>query len=65
LEQEQCISYELSAIVIYFLIVLAIGYFSYRKSISADDFIIGKQIDELLADSPSRPCQRYEQLALF
>jgi sodium/proline symporter len=34
-------TYELSAIVIYFLIVLTIGYFSYRKSISADDFIIG------------------------
>lgn len=36
-------TYELSAIVIYFLIVLAIGYFSYRKSISADDFIIGSR----------------------
>ena len=34
-------TYELSAMVIYFLIVLTIGYFSYRKSLSADDFIIG------------------------
>ncbi len=34
-------TYELSAIVVYFLIVLAVGYFSYRRNISADDFIIG------------------------
>jgi len=36
-------TYELSAIVIYFLILLTIGYFSYRKSMSADDFIIGNR----------------------
>ena len=34
-------TYELSAIVIYFIILLVIGYLSYRKSLSADDFIIG------------------------
>lgn len=36
-------TYELSAIVIYFLIVLTIGYLSYRKSMTADDFIIGSR----------------------
>lgn len=36
-------TYELSAIVIYFLILLTIGYLSYRKSLSADDFIIGSR----------------------
>ncbi len=36
-------TYELSAIVIYFMILLTIGYFSYRKSLSADDFIIGSR----------------------
>ncbi|MGH2613120.1 MAG: sodium:solute symporter family transporter, partial [Rhabdochlamydiaceae bacterium] len=34
---------ELLAIVIYFLLLLSIGYFSYRKSLSADDFIIGSR----------------------
>src|SRR5262245_28860480 len=36
-------TYELSAIVIYFLIVLTIGYLSYRKTMTADDFIIGSR----------------------
>ncbi len=36
-------TFELSAIVIYFLILLTIGYLSYRKSLSADDFIIGSR----------------------
>jgi sodium/proline symporter len=35
--------YEVSAIVIYFLILLTIGYFSYRKSMSVDDYIIGNR----------------------
>lgn len=35
--------YELSAIVIYFALLLAIGYFSYQKHISAADFIIGSR----------------------
>ncbi len=34
---------ELLAIVIYFLLLFAVGYFSYRKSISAADFIIGNR----------------------
>ncbi len=34
---------ELLAILIYFLILLTIGYFSYRKSLSASDFIIGSR----------------------
>jgi sodium/proline symporter len=33
--------YELSAIVIYFILLLAIGFFSYRRHLSAADFIIG------------------------
>lgn len=33
--------YELSAVVIYFAILLAIGILSYRRHISASDFIIG------------------------
>ena len=36
-------TYELSAIVIYFMMLLTIGYLSYRKSLSADDFIIGSR----------------------
>jgi sodium/proline symporter len=36
-------TYELSAIVIYFLILLTIGYLSYRRNMSADDFIIGNR----------------------
>lgn len=36
-------TYELLAIVIYFSILLTIGYLSYRKSLSADDFIIGSR----------------------
>lgn len=36
-------AYELSAIVLYFLILLMIGYLSYRRSLSADDFIIGSR----------------------
>lgn len=36
-------TYELSAIVIYFMLLLTIGYLSYRKSLSADDFIIGSR----------------------
>jgi Na+/proline symporter len=35
--------YELSAIVVYFLILLTIGYYSYRKNMSVDDFIIGNR----------------------
>ncbi len=35
--------YELSAIIIYFLILLAIGYLSYRRNMSVDDFIIGNR----------------------
>ncbi len=35
--------YELSAIIIYFLILLTIGYYSYRKNMSVDDFIIGNR----------------------
>ncbi len=34
-------TYELLAIVLYFCLLLAVGYFSYRKSLSAEDFIIG------------------------
>ncbi len=34
---------ELLAIVLYFLVLLTVGYFSYRKSISAADFIIGSR----------------------
>lgn len=34
---------ELSAMVLYFLILLTIGYCSYRKSQSVDDFIIGSR----------------------
>lgn len=34
---------ELSAIVIYFMILLSIGYLSYRKSMSVDDYIIGNR----------------------
>ncbi len=34
---------ELLAIVLYFFILLGIGYFSYRKSLSAEDFIIGSR----------------------
>jgi sodium/proline symporter len=33
--------YELAAIVLYFALLLTIGFFSYRKHISASDFIIG------------------------
>lgn len=33
--------YELAAIVLYFALLLAIGFFSYKKHISASDFIIG------------------------
>ncbi len=33
--------YELSAIVIYFIILLTIGFLSYRRHLSASDFIIG------------------------
>ncbi len=36
-------AYELSAIVVYFLILLTIGYYSYRKNMSVDDFIIGNR----------------------
>jgi sodium/proline symporter len=36
-------TYELLAIVIYFALLFTIGYFSYRKSLSADDFIIGSR----------------------
>jgi sodium/proline symporter len=36
-------TYELSAIIIYFMILLTIGYLSYRKSQTADDFIIGSR----------------------
>ena len=36
-------AYELSAIVVYFLILLTIGYCSYRKNMSVDDFIIGNR----------------------
>ncbi len=35
--------YELSAIVVYIAILFAIGYFSYRKHISAQDFLIGSR----------------------
>lgn len=35
--------YELLAIVVYFLILLTIGYYSYRKNMSVDDFIIGNR----------------------
>lgn len=35
--------YELLAIVIYFLTLLTIGYFSYRKNMSVDDYIIGNR----------------------
>jgi sodium/proline symporter len=35
--------YELSAIVVYFAILLMIGVFSYRRHISATDFIIGSR----------------------
>lgn len=35
--------YELSAIIIYFAILLGIGYFSYQKHLSAADFIIGSR----------------------
>ncbi len=35
--------YELSAIVIYFAVLLAIGYFSYQRHLSAADFIIGSR----------------------
>ncbi len=34
---------ELLAIVIYFLLLLTVGYFSYRKSLSDTDFIIGSR----------------------
>jgi sodium/proline symporter len=34
---------ELLAIVIYFLLLLTVGYFSYRKSLSAADFMIGSR----------------------
>ncbi len=34
-------SVEVLAIVIYFILLLTIGYFSYKKNLSADDFIIG------------------------
>jgi sodium/proline symporter len=33
--------YEVSAMVIYFILLLIVGYFSYRKHLSASDFIIG------------------------
>src|SRR3990167_4912010 len=33
--------YELSAIILYFLIVLTVGILSYRRHLSATDFIIG------------------------
>ena len=36
-------TYELLAIVLYFCLLLTVGYFSYRKSISAEDFIIGSR----------------------
>jgi len=42
LEQKMYL-YELAAIVVYFLILLTIGYFSYRKNMSVDDFIIGNR----------------------
>src|ERR1700677_4629239 len=32
---------ELLAIIVYFLLLLTVGYFSYKKSLSAEDFIIG------------------------
>lgn len=35
--------YELSAILIYFAVLLTIGIFSYRKHLSATDFIIGSR----------------------
>ncbi len=36
-------TYQFLAIAIYFLIVASIGYFSYRRSISSEDFIIGSR----------------------
>lgn len=36
-------TFELSAMVLYFLVLLTIGYFSYRRSLSVDDFIIGSR----------------------
>jgi len=36
-------SYELLAVVLYLLLLLAIGLFSYRKNLSAADFIIGNR----------------------
>lgn len=35
--------YELTAVICYFALLLAIGFFSYRKHISASDFIIGNR----------------------
>jgi len=35
--------YELTAVVCYFIILFAVGYFSYRRHISATDFIIGNR----------------------
>ncbi|MGD0664882.1 MAG: sodium/proline symporter [Rhabdochlamydiaceae bacterium] len=34
---------ELLAIIVYFLLLLTVGYFSYKKSLSAEDFIIGSR----------------------
>lgn len=34
-------TFEVAAIVLYFCILLSIGFFSYRRHISASDFIIG------------------------
>ena len=36
-------SYQIAAILIYFLILIFIGYLSYRRSLSPDDFIIGNR----------------------
>ena len=35
--------YELSAILIYFSVLLSIGIISYQKQLSASDFIIGSR----------------------
>jgi sodium/proline symporter len=35
--------YELSAMVVYFFLLLAVAFFSYRRNISASDFIIGNR----------------------
>ena len=55
---------ELLAVICYFAILLTIGFFSYRRHISAADFIIGNRSMNYWLTALGSPCKRYEQLAI-